>query len=83
MRALRASPRRRASGRWAELVVFHVPEAILGVDEALREERVVDAPGPRVGDALGVSPDLDGAGEAREPQGARQIGKRRGEVASV
>ena len=74
---------RPAPGRPAA-VVLHVPEPILGVDEALREERVVDGPGPRVGDALGDLARLDGAGEAAGAGGSSSDrgAPRRGRVGS-
>ena len=64
-------------------VVLHVPEPILGVDEALGEERVVGGPGPRVGNALVVPPDVDGSRQTTKPLGAREIGKRGRQVAPL
>ena len=73
----------RPSSARPSAVVLHVPQPILGVDESLGEERVVEGSGPRVRDTLAVPPDVDGARQAPESLRAREIGKRGHEVAPV
>ena len=46
-------------------VHLHLPEAILRLDEALREEEVVEARGVDVGDAPGIAQHLDFGLESR------------------
>ena len=58
----------------AKPVVLHVPEAVLGSDEALGEESVSLAFGADVGYAQVVAVDLDLAGQPLEPQRSRKPG---------
>ena len=53
----------------------HLPEAVLGGDEALGEEKIVERGGAEVGDAVGVALDGDGGGEAGDGHGAVELGK--------
>ena len=62
-----------AGGMAAEGV--HLPEAVLGGDEALGEEKIVERGGAEVGDAVGVALDGDGGGEAGDGDGAVELGK--------
>ena len=48
----------------------HLPEAVLGGDEALGEEKIVERGGAEVGDAVCVALDGDGGGEAGDGDGA-------------
>jgi hypothetical protein len=56
----------------------HLPEAVLGGDEALSEKEVVERGGVDVGDAVGVALDGDGGGEAGD--GDRAVELREGVV---
>ena len=58
----------------AKPVVLHVPEAVLGSDEALGKESVALAFGADVGYAQVVAVDLDLAGQPLEPQRSRKPG---------
>jgi hypothetical protein len=53
----------------------HLPEAVLGGDEALGEEKIVERGGAEVGDAVGVALDGDGSREAGKGHGAVELGK--------
>jgi len=57
-----------------------VPEAVLRVDESLREERVVGVGGARVGNAVRIAPHVDGAEESAESSGAPEVGERAREI---
>jgi hypothetical protein len=53
----------------------HLPEAVLGGDEALGEEEVVERGGADVGDAVGVALDGDGSGEAGDGDRTVELGE--------
>jgi hypothetical protein len=53
----------------------HLPEAVLRGDKALGEEEVVERGGADVGDAVGITLNGDGSGEAGEGDGAVELGK--------
>ena len=53
----------------------HLPEAVLGGDEALGEEEVVERGGADVRDAVGVAVDGDGSGEAGDVDGTVELGE--------
>jgi hypothetical protein len=53
----------------------HLEEAILGGDEALREDEVVEGLCADVGDAVSVALDGDGSGEAGHGESAVNLGK--------
>ena len=58
-------------------VHLHLPETVLGLDEALREEEVVEARGIDVGDAPGVAQHFDLAREPRNFDAAIDLGQLR------
>jgi hypothetical protein len=54
---------------------FHLPEAVLRGDEALRDDEVVDGGGVDVGDAVTIALDGDGRGEAGDGNVAIELRK--------
>ena len=60
-----------AGGVAAERI--HLPEAILGGDEALGEEKVIERGCADVGDAVSVALNGDGSGEAGKSDGAIEV----------
>ena len=65
----------QAPGAEAALHV-HLPQPVLGVDEAQREIGVLKGLGEDVGHGIGVADDLHGCPKAREPDLAAEIRER-------
>ena len=61
-------------------VVAHLPQAVLGVHETLREEGVVDRCRASVRDAERVAEDVNLGLETRHPDVPTEVGQRRGEA---